>query len=233
MYNQIVTVYDQLFPLNQGFLDFISPYLGEPGASLLDLGCGPGDYVGLFSRQGYRATGIDSSQEMIRYARAHHQGNFYPYSFLQVKRLDARFKCAYCIGNSLSYLANRELSVFLGMLTKRLMDEAVFVLQLVNWERFRQTGDYNFSVKTLADGRTFHRRYEKTTEERVIFHTELRSGDTVESAWTASLYPKYRQSTVMVLKSVGLNVIDIYGDYRKTPYAPDASPAMIVVSQKI
>ena len=60
MYDQIADIYLEIFPLNQEFLAFIPEYLGKPGAKVLDLGCGPGDYVDTLSNSGYQATGVDS-----------------------------------------------------------------------------------------------------------------------------------------------------------------------------
>lgn len=40
----------------------------EPGASVLDLGCGTGGHVIPLARAGYRVTGIDRSEEMVRIA---------------------------------------------------------------------------------------------------------------------------------------------------------------------
>jgi 2-polyprenyl-3-methyl-5-hydroxy-6-metoxy-1,4-benzoquinol methylase len=40
----------------------------KPGASLLDLGCGPGLYASRFARAGFRITGVDYSRRSIEYA---------------------------------------------------------------------------------------------------------------------------------------------------------------------
>ena len=81
MYNDIVEIYDQIFPLNQAFLKFLRDYLPEGGGRVLDLGCGPGDMVGLLAEEGYQAVGIDSSEGMITAAKAHQRGTFYPFGF--------------------------------------------------------------------------------------------------------------------------------------------------------
>lgn len=45
-----------------------------PGASLLDIGCGTGQFSRRFAQAGYRVTGIDPDPERVAYARAHAHG---------------------------------------------------------------------------------------------------------------------------------------------------------------
>ncbi|MEW5891781.1 MAG: class I SAM-dependent methyltransferase [Pseudomonadota bacterium] len=45
-----------------------------PSASLLDIGCGTGQFTRRFAQAGYRVTGIDPDPERIAYAQAHAYG---------------------------------------------------------------------------------------------------------------------------------------------------------------
>jgi SAM-dependent methyltransferase len=47
----------------------------EPGASLLDLGCGPGLYASRFARAGFKVTGVDYSHRSIEYASTYAKEN--------------------------------------------------------------------------------------------------------------------------------------------------------------
>lgn len=49
----------------------LSLLLLEPEAVVLDVGCGPGETLGLLMRSGYRAYGLDLSAPLLREARAH------------------------------------------------------------------------------------------------------------------------------------------------------------------
>ena len=51
-------------------VDWIASLL-PAGASLLDIGCGPGLYTKLFAQHGLRVTGIDFSENSLSYARRH------------------------------------------------------------------------------------------------------------------------------------------------------------------
>ena len=46
-----------------------------PGASLLDLGCGPGLYASRFARAGFKVTGVDYSRRSIAYASQYAKEN--------------------------------------------------------------------------------------------------------------------------------------------------------------
>jgi SAM-dependent methyltransferase len=232
MYNEIADCYDEIFPLNRLFLAFIPEYLGNPGARVLDLGCGPGDYVNELTQSQYDAAGIDSSSEMIKLAQSRNQGTFYHLSFTEINQLDGRYDCVYCIGNSLSYLPSSAMEEFLKDVYHLMGDSGYFVVQVVNWDRYRQTGAMSFPVKTLSDGRTFHRSYEPAKDDTVIFHTKIREGEKVQGSWSDPLHPKTMQDLVAGVQALGMAVAGKYGDYDKSPFIPSLSPATILVSQK-
>ncbi|MCJ7701858.1 MAG: class I SAM-dependent methyltransferase [Anaerolineales bacterium] len=232
MYNDIVAIYDQIFPLNQAFLAFLPAYLGTPGSRVLDLGCGPGDYVDHLSRAQYQAAGIDNSAEMIRQAQIHKQGTFYNFSFTEIDQLEGPFDCIYCIGNSLSYLPSDLLQPFLQAAARLLNERGYFLIQVVNWDKYRAVGASDFPPKTLLDGRIFHRRYEEAPNSSVIFHTELREEGKVIKSWSDMLYPKEAATLSQAVSDSGLAVVDIFGDYQKAPFEPLSSPATILAAQK-
>jgi SAM-dependent methyltransferase len=68
-------------------VDFLVGYLGlEPGARILDVGCGPGRHAHSLGRRGFEVVGIDISERFITLAR----GNTPPGSDVTFERADAR-----------------------------------------------------------------------------------------------------------------------------------------------
>ena len=130
--------YDEIIPFEQ-----VVPgiYRGIPGRtgieSIQDLGCGPGGYVDTIANKGYEAVGIDSSTQMIEHAKAACRGSFCPLSFTEIHQLEGQFHCIFCIGNSLSYLPNDLLGALLNDVNGLLRDDGYFLLQVVNWEKFK------------------------------------------------------------------------------------------------
>ena len=232
MYDDIADIYLEIFPLNQAFLTFLQEYLGNPGSAVLDLGCGPGDYVDTLTRAGYRAVGIDSSKVMITEAQAQKQGTFYNLSFTETDQLEGDFDCAACVGNSLSYLPEDATHPFLKDIHRLLNPSGVFILQVVNWDKFFQMEAADFPVKTISGGRTFHRRYEWVEPSKVIFHTEIQKDGETQISWADPLYPKYYESAIRDLQASGLTVSGKFGDYDKSAFDPHSSPAMILTAQK-
>jgi SAM-dependent methyltransferase len=232
MYNDIADIYLEIFPLNQAFLNFIPEYLGKPGSTVLDLGCGPGDYVDHLTRAGHQTIGIDNSEMMIQQAQANKQGTFYNYSFGEINRLNLEFDCAFCVGNSLSYISKDALLPFLGEINQLLKPSGFFIMQVVNWDRLRLIMSSEFPVHEISNGRTFHRHYEWVDYANVIFHTKLQKGENLLGAWTDLLFPKYSEPLAADLKTAGFNINGQYGDYAKLPFDPEASPALILVARK-
>jgi len=232
MYNDIGDIYLEIFPINQAFLSFIPEFLGKPGSSVLDLGCGPGDYVDHLSRAGYPTTGIDQSKVMIAQAQENKQGSFYNYSFTEINQLNGKFDCAYCVGNSLSYLPEDALPFFLQDVHHRLKPTGFFVLQVVNWDRLHLIMSSDFPVNEISGERTFHRRYEWIDYSKVIFHTELRKGKEILGIWSDPLFPKYLKKLVTNLQAAGFSITGQFGDYAKFSFDPKSSPALILVAQK-
>jgi glycine/sarcosine N-methyltransferase len=232
MYDEIADIYLEIFPINREFLAFIPEFLGKPGAAVLDLGCGPGDYFDYLVQAGYRATGIDNSPGMIVQARANKQGAFYDLSFSQIDQLSGSFDGIYCVGNSLSYLPPQEMTPFLKDVRRLVNPSGHFVLQVINWDQYALTGTKDFSVQKLSNGRTFHRRYERIDSSQVIFHTSIQKGDEIQGTWVAPLYPKYLHAVVAEIEAAGLKVKNVFGDYQKTQFDSQSSPAMILVAHK-
>ena len=231
MYSDIADIYDEIFPVNQGFLEFVTEYLPELGARVLDLACGTGGYVDALSAT-HEVTGIDLSDGMINAAKRHSMGIFHKMSFTDIDKIDETYDCIYCIGNSISYLENRLRPDFFSAVSAMLDQGGRFILQTVNWDKFMQTGTIDLPVKTISDGRTFHRRYEQQDDGSTLFCTELQKDATIEHDWSDPLYPARMQELSEMIEVLGMRVCNTFGDYKKSPFIAENSPAIILVAQK-
>lgn len=232
MYDDITTIYQQIFSLNQAFLQFIQAFIKKMPSRILDLGCGPGDYVNELTRQGHQVTGIDSSTQMIAWAKQHHQGSFHHLSFTEINTLKGQFDCIYCIGNSLSYLPYEATVGFLQDIFNLLNSDGSFILQFVNWDKYRLSGSMEFPIQHLTDGRSFHRAYEAHPGSTVLFKTEIQKDGQTLQAWADHLYPRYADAFTDEIAKVGFRVSGLYGDFKQNPFDAASSPALVVTARK-
>jgi len=232
MYDEITNIYQQIFPLNQAFLQFLSTYLKKCPSALLDLGCGPGDYVHALSQAGHHVVGIDNSAQMIYWAKQHNKGTFFHLSFSEIGNLKERFDCIYCIGNSLSYLPYTATHKFLQDVFNLLNYAGVFLLQLVNWDKYRLSGSMDFPIQYLADGRGFQRTYEPLPDSSVLFKTSIQKDGQILQTWSDQLFPRYADSFPKEIEKSSLRINGIYGDFQRNPFDPSTSPALIITAEK-
>ena len=79
---------------------------------------------------------------------------------------------------------------------------------------------------------TFHRHYEPAKDATVVFHTALRKDGDIHHSWSDTLYPKYRDDMRQDMTESGMTIVDVFGDYEKSPFDPLSSPATILIAQK-
>jgi len=116
-----------------------------PSRRVLDLGCGTGEHARFLASAGFSVVGIDASDGMIAKAREGPVAptvEFVAGDMADVERLTTgSFGAAVCLGNTLPHLREPEtLARFLTGLRARLLPEAPFVLQILNYERIVSTG---------------------------------------------------------------------------------------------
>jgi ubiquinone/menaquinone biosynthesis C-methylase UbiE len=63
----------------------------EKGASILDIGCGPGRDAKIFSEKGFKVTGIDLSEKMIDAARKRCRAEFKVMDLMKLEYPDEKF----------------------------------------------------------------------------------------------------------------------------------------------
>lgn len=232
MYSEIASIYEEVFPLNKGFIEFLLPFINEGESELLDIGCGPGGYVDYFASKCKSAVGIDIDSNVIENARLTKSGVFFNYSLEQLSSLEMKFNLVYSIGNTVSYLPMGALDRFVVDLHNVMVQYGVFVLQVVNWEKYLLTGETDFAVKQISEERSFHRCYEARSNGEVLFHTALKKGEKTIGSWCDVLYPKNIESLVNALVGAGFEVDNIFGTYQREEFIADSSPAIIMQVRK-
>ena len=227
-YNCIAEKYDFIFPLSPAHQTFFASELR--GKTLLDVGAATGNLTAYLSSQGYEVTAIDLSERLI--AKAAEKGiTVQQLNMLNIDTLPA-FDNIVCIGNTLPHLDSKaSVQLFLQKAYGQLTQGGKLVLQLVNFEKYfaQQQDDYLGNLPLIANDKVkFERYYYLNSEGRIIFKTIL--DDTIENE--ELLQPIFADELTQWLSQIGFQAIDLYGNFKKDPFDPNASMALIIVAEK-
>ena len=175
--------------LTDSEIDFLVEQLqlGE-GDHVLDVPCGNGRHSLEFARRGYRATGVDQSEDFLESARA--ASGELPVDWRQSDMRDLpweeAFDGAFCWGNSFGYLDRKGASQFLSVVHKAMRPGARFVVDIPTVAESLLLGlkDRQWhkadSIYVLSDA-----RYDASAGRLDIDYTFLREG-AVETRHAAS-----------------------------------------------
>ena len=227
-YNQIAEKYDFIFPLSPAHQTFFASEL--KGKTVLDVGAATGNLTAYLSSQGYEVTAIDLSERLI--AKAAEKGiTVQQLNMLAIDELPT-FDNIVCIGNTLPHLDSKaSIQLFLQKAYEQLTQGGKLVLQLVNFEKYfaQRQGDYLGSLPLIANDKVkFERFYYLNVEGKIRFKTIL--DDTIENE--ELLQPILANELTQWLSQIGFQAIDLYGNFKKDPFDPNASMALIIVAEK-
>lgn len=105
----------------------------EPGATVLDLGCGPGLHANRLGARGHRVTGIDIAQPVLDYAQAQAHAAGLPCryqrgSFLELP-FEREFAAAFLANSTLNQLVDAELDTLLQRVRRALVPGGRFACE--------------------------------------------------------------------------------------------------------
>ncbi|MEU4443659.1 class I SAM-dependent methyltransferase [Actinosynnema sp. NPDC050801] len=103
------------------------------GRTLLDVGCGTGRDAGHLAGLGHEVVGLDSSERMVRHARAHHPAAEFVLGDMRTFDLGRRFDVITCLDSALLYChTNADLDDFLRRCRDHLEPGGLLVAEMRN-----------------------------------------------------------------------------------------------------
>ncbi len=220
-----------------------------PERSVLDLGCGTGEHVAWFARQGVRAVGLDRSESMLTAARDHEargEGRFVQGDVLEARAAlapEPPFGLALCLGNMLPHLlTDADLARFVEGVRTSLVPGGLLLLQILNYERIVGQGlrALPVNVRPGEDGEeiVFLRLMTPQPDGHLLFFptTLTLDADSEEPvavkttrrvplrAWTAA-------DLRSQFEAAGMRV-HVFGNMQAGPYAPETSPDVVLTAQR-
>jgi SAM-dependent methyltransferase len=218
--------------------------LGPPGPQgVLDAGCGTGHQAVAMAGAGYRMTGLDLSEAMLRVAsqRAADAGVHVawvggPYEMLN-DSVTHRFDGLYCIGNSLAAAGSAEaVQAALDNFGAVLRPGGRLFLQVLNFEPMRHEHPCLRGPRvTRVDGveyvsfRLFH---VGADEAKVTSLTLWNDGQWRHHAGGGRIYPVSPEQLDAWLSAAGCRIDARYGDYARTPFDPRTSVDLIITATR-
>lgn len=129
-------------------VDWLVRTLGlAPGASLLDLGCGPGLYASRLAQAGFRVTGVDYSHRSIAYAKTYAANHRLDITYRYQNYLDlddeSLYDAAFLIYGDFCPLSPEQRSKLLANIRRALKPNGHFVLDVSTREHRRKYGVKN------------------------------------------------------------------------------------------
>lgn len=227
-YNCIAEKYDFIFPLSPTHQTFFASELC--GKTVLDVGAATGNLTAYLLSQDYEVTAIDLSDRLI--AKAAEKGIVVQkLNMLNIDKLST-FDNIVCIGNTLPHLDSKaSVQLFLQKAYEQLTQGGKLILQLVNFQKYfaQQQGDYLGNLPLIANDKVkFERFYYLNKEGKIRFKTIL--DDTIENE--ELLQPIFADELIQWLTQIGFQTINLYGNFKKDSFDPNASMALIIVAEK-
>ena len=230
-----------------------APFLLEllraaPDPSVLDLGCGTGEHVAWFARQGARAVGLDRSASMIESARDHEargEGRFVLGDALEAEMHlagEAPFGLALCLGNMLPHLQeDADLARFLAGARALLAPGGCLLVQILNYGRIL-AGKVRALPVNVRPGTepgeeiVFLRLMTPQPGGRILFfpttltlHADREEPVAVKHSRRVSLRAWTAADLVGAATAAGFRAA-CHGDMQGGPYEPEASSDLVLVA---
>jgi SAM-dependent methyltransferase len=249
LYKELV-MWDSRLKREAPFFQDLLSNLQNKDARILDVACGTGDHMIMFTKWGFTGKGIDISEQNIEQAKILAQKNkcddkveFLLGEILELESYfpDEKFDFIYCIGNTLSIFDKKERDSIINQMLNLLNDKGVVIIQAVNYLSHKNDEQwfYNPSLKRTADGALlFHIRmmewkskFDKITMYvHKIFQTEKGSEEfDLAKKRTEFFIISKDDFTEYDAKEIKVN---IYGDYKNSNYIEEKSNDLVIILEK-
>jgi SAM-dependent methyltransferase len=201
------------------------------GDSLLDLGCGPGLYCRLFAQRGLQVTGVDISENSLRYARQHDSRSSYIHMDYRELTFENTFDAAVLIYGDLCPLIPPDRDLVLGHIHRALKPGGWFVCDVttpahharrlldgdVQWHVFPHGGFFRPGPHLLLERYTDYADQQTGLDQHFVIEPD---GQVTEFRLWTSYYTAERISAV--LNTQGFRVVGLYNDLTGTPLSTDS-----------
>lgn len=213
-------------------IDNLTAYLRPPANSrVLDIACGRGRHAVYLHKKGFDVTGIDLSEQSIKYARQFEQQHlhFYVHDMRRLGYINY-YDIALNLFTSFGYFDTEKDHVnALKSFRKSIKDDGTVVIDYFNTRKII-SHLVQKETKTI-EGIDFHIR-KFVAEGKIIKHINFEHKAkeyAFEERVQAFLLPDFER----MLEKAGLKIIDVFGNYKLEEFNEQSSDRLIMVCKKI
>lgn len=250
-YDIIARYYDAENELFIEDLPFYDEIAAEYGGPIVDIGAGTGRVLIHLAQSGYQTVGIDYSEEMLAIAKRKMQ--VLPDLTSQIKLIQAdirdyvdqnRYPLILIPYNGFMHLGEQEDQLkVLQRIPAMLTEDGLLVIDLPNGGEIAATEDDGRLVleRTFHEPANGHLVMQQTVSainrlEQKLYITWVYDEVTGDGTVKRTVAPQtlryvFASEMKLLLKLAGLELIEMYGDYERSPFV-DGSERMIVLARK-
>ena len=213
-------------------------------SSILDLGCGTGGHAIHWAELGFNVVGLDSSTEMIEFARRRAEQEEIDIEFQCLSmtdfttRIQQKFDVIVCLGNTVSHLLDAEtLKKMYQQTVASLKESGVAVFHALNFRRIQEFKRRDFPVKSrVVDDKeyVFIRFYDFRNDELEFnFVVSAReNGEWISRSYQLKHHPWMQPDLVALAKASGFTEVMCYGGYDFSEFDPEKSDDLLLVCER-
>ena len=230
-YEELSKYYDSIFPPEEAQVNFVAGSV-KFGGKILDVACGNGGYSAELHKKGFKVQACDIDKGMVETAEKRLMNMDIQVKIADMTELskvyDEKFDGIFCIGNSIVHLASKdEVKKAITEMKDILADDGSLILQIMNFDRVKK-----YKIKELPEIKdkdkkiSFKRFYNESNDGKIAFNTVLQVNGQDPVANSVLLLPLIKDELYDILKSVGFEDINIYGDFNKSAFT-DSSYVLV------
>ncbi len=205
------------------------------GASVMDLGCGRGRHAIPLSRRGFRVTGVDLSENMLRLAREHASREKVAVEWvredMRVFTRPGSFDACLSLFTSFGYFDDRENQQVLVNVALSLKPDGTLLLDLRNAQKgLAGEEDMETTVTVPAGQLRLRVRFDRGTRRANAKHELSRpDGIRIASSFDVRIYSEEELSAM--IGRAGMRIRAVHGSLEGGPFTPGAE-RMVVIAVK-
>ena len=233
--------YPELFgPLERDPEEEVAQIIGlipiPAGGAVLDLGCGRGRHAIPLSRRGYRVTGVDLSEKMLRLARERAEREGVAVEWVRGDMREfirpGAFDACLSLFSSYGYFGEEENRKVLGNIGRSLKKGGTLLLDLRNAQKgLSGEKDLETTLAVPSGQLRMRVRFDRATRRARAEHELTRpDGIRISSAFDVRIYSRAELSRM--LRAAGMRVTAVHGSLVGAPFTAGAE-RMVVIAKKV